>query len=70
VVVAHLDLGSKPEAYHTFPSIVRLFVGRLLGLHGLTADIFYRVPVPAWRIAAIWQPRDPLFDRFDRLPRE
>jgi hypothetical protein len=67
IVVADLDLNDG-EKHALFPGLHKAFVGRMIGLEGIDADIFYRSPIPPDRIAAIWQPGDPEYDRYAGLP--
>ena len=67
IVVAYLDLSPGQTVYSMFPDIQKVFTARLLNLE-IVADIFYRRPVPAEHIRAIWQPGDTEYDKFEDLP--
>lgn len=68
MVTAFVDL-SDPQAHLIFRSLVHLFVGRALGNPKADAEVFYRAPIPSWRIESIAQPGDAEYDRFPLLPR-
>ena len=69
IIVAHLDL-TIPGHHFFFPRLENVFVGALLGLRDVGADVFFRSPIPADRVEAIWQPGSPGYDVFERLPRD
>jgi len=68
IIVAHLDL-TIPGHHLFFPRLENVFVGALLGFSDVGADVFFRSPIPADRIEAIWQPGSPGYDVFEKLPR-
>lgn len=69
IVVVLLDLGSHPGRDEVSPDLLEIFVGARLGCADIAADVFYRSPIPAECIEAIWQPGDWQYDRFAGLPR-
>lgn len=69
IVCAFIDLASSPGRFRTAPLIHKVFVGALLGLEDVGADVFYKSPVPPENIEAIWTPGDPDYDSFEGLPR-
>ena len=69
VVVAQLDLAGPHTRHLTFPSLGKLFVGRLLGTTNLSASVHYRAPVDGNDILDVWQPGHPRYDRHQGLPR-
>ena len=66
IVVAQLRVSASTI---TFPSLQKVFVGRLLGTERPAADIFYKEAVPAADVVGVWQPGDPEYDRHPALPR-
>ena len=69
IVVAKLNLAGRHNRQRTYPALGKLFVGAVLGLEGLSADVFYHEPVAARDVIAIWQPGNPEYDRHPELPR-
>jgi hypothetical protein len=59
VVVADIRLNAGWQTHAVYPSLHKLFVGRLLELEELGADVFYSGAVPAEHIIDIWQPQQP-----------
>ncbi len=68
VVVASLDF-SVPGEHFVCADLLHCFVGKVLNLSDVGADVFFKAPVPAKYIEAIWQPGDPRYDRHANLPR-
>jgi hypothetical protein len=66
IVVAQLRV--SPSTI-TFPSLQKVFVGRLLGTERPAADVFYKEAVPANDVVDVWQPGDPEYERHQALPR-
>lgn len=70
IVVADLDLSVSRYGKHRISAgLSAAFVGKKLGLLDQGVEIFYKAPVPAENIGAIWQPGDPGYDRHKKLPR-
>lgn len=69
IVVAAIDLSESWKRHATYPSLHKVFVGRLLDLGDLGADVFYRKPVLPEQIIDIWQPGHPEYERHKDLPR-
>ena len=67
VVVALIDLAGGEHL--VFPGVHNIFVGRFLGLHDASGDVFYRASIPPEHIEAIWQPGDPDYDCHEAMPR-
>jgi hypothetical protein len=53
VVVALIELGGRTSNHLIFPALHKVFVGALLGLLDVGADVFYRTTVPSTRIESI-----------------
>lgn len=53
IVVALLELGGHAFNHLVFPALHKVFVGSLLGLFDVGADVFYRAPVPSEHIESI-----------------
>ncbi|WP_405772969.1 hypothetical protein [Streptomyces sp. NBC_01538] len=69
IVTALLDLATPAASRHLiFPSMVHVLVGKALGYGPADADVFYRAPIPAYRIESIVSPGDADYDRFPGLP--
>jgi hypothetical protein len=66
IVVAQLHVSASTI---TFPSLQKVFVGRLLGTERAAADVFYKEALPADDVVDVWQPGDPEYDRHLALPR-
>lgn len=69
IVVARFGLGGGTDRVRTGPSVPKLFVGRLLGLEDISADVFLHDDVPPEDILGFWQPGDPDYDRHQELER-
>jgi hypothetical protein len=69
IVVARVHL-SVPGEHRTYPHVQKVLCGARLGLSDSWADVMYRSPVPPQQIVGVWQPGDPGYDRFARLPRQ
>lgn len=69
IVVAGIDLSPGWRTHAVYPSLHKLFVGRLLHLEDLGADVFYRDAIPPANIVAIWRPGHPEYDRHVELPK-
>ena len=69
VVVADIDLSEGWRRHPVYPGVLHSLVGRRLGFEDHGSDVFYRAPIPASQIAAIWQPGQPEYDRYPELPR-
>ena len=66
IVVAKLYVSASTI---TFPSLQKVFVGRLLGTARPAADVFYKDVVPADDVVDVWKPGDTEYDRHPALPR-
>jgi hypothetical protein len=53
IVVALIELGGQRSNHLVFPALHRVFVGALLGLLDVGADVFYRAPVPSEHIESL-----------------
>ncbi len=69
IVVVRVELSESWRIHSCFPSLHKLFVGRLLELQELGADVFLRRPVPSKDVLDIWQPGHPDFDLHPHIPR-
>jgi hypothetical protein len=70
IVVSDLDLSVNVYGkHHISAGLSVAFVGKKLDLLAQGVEIFYKAPVPAENIAAIWHPGDPGYDRHKKLPR-
>lgn len=71
IVVANLDLAQPAirDDHFITTQLGCSIVGRRLGLASGGGEIFYRGPVPAANIAAIWHPGDREYDQHKKLPR-
>ncbi|MGQ0507561.1 MAG: hypothetical protein ACT4TC_19840 [Myxococcaceae bacterium] len=67
IVSAALDITGVPTKF--YPSLLRNFAARTLGLEDIGADVFYGGDVPAVRILDFFQPGRPEYDRYVGLPR-
>lgn len=52
-VIALLELGERASNHFVSPPLHKVFVGSLLGLSDVGADVFYRAPVPSEHIEGI-----------------
>lgn len=68
IVVACLNMTRAHNDPHSFPPLAKLFVGLLLGLSDVAAEVHYRESIPADDILAVWQPGDAQYDRHPELP--
>lgn len=68
IVVAHLDIAGGDRRHLIFTALSRVFVGAALDLPDAYADVFYRASVSAAHIEAIWQPGEPEYDCYPKLP--
>ena len=69
VVVVSVDMSVSHRVHASYPPLHKLFVGRLLELDDLGADVHYRQPVEAGQVLDVWQPGHPEYDRHPALPK-
>jgi len=70
IVVADVDLCEGWRTHAIYPSLDKVFVGRVLDFENGGASVHHRAAVPAAQVLGIRRPGDPQYDQFGRLPRE
>jgi hypothetical protein len=68
VVVVSVDLSSNWDDHFVTPPLSKVFVGRLLGMEDLVAEVHYKAQIPPDQIVEFWRPGCPEYDRLEGFP--